>query len=256
MRLDFVSLRARQCSIRAGIAAALGLLAGCAHHETPREHALLRVARGDLRGGTVELEAVRDGHPRDARAWIDLGHAYELGHRYDDALAAYDRAAAVQPLEPDGPREGGMRTAAWGEYAAARPRLEAAIARGDREASTYHALGLVRLQLGDRAGAREAYLRGLAQPDGARDATCVLGLATLAVLAEDAGQALRWYDELAARRPSSSGAQLGRAWALAGLGRFDEALAAIDAAASLGGRPADLTRLRDHVAAARANAKR
>ena len=236
--------------------AALLLVASCAHIETPREHALISVAHGDLRAGTLELEALCHAHPDDTRAWIDLGHAYELGHRFEDALAAYDRAADVAPSSLDGPHEGGMRAAAWGEYAAARPRLEAAVARGDHSAATFHALGLVRLHLGDRGGAREAYLRGLEQSDGARDATCVLGLATLAVLAEDAREALRWYDELAARRPSAAGAQLGRAWALAGLRRFTDAGAAIDAAAALGSRPTDVARVREYVGAVHAAAQR
>lgn len=235
--------------MRARAAALLLLVAfassvACAHRQTPREHALLRVARGDLAGGTLELELVRDRSPDDPIAWIDLGHAYELAHKYDRALEAYDHAADVAPKRPDGPREGGLRATAWGEYAAAKPRLQAAILRGDDDPETYHALGLVLLQLGDKDGARDAYTKGLATPLGDQDATCVLGLATLAVLDEDAPAALRWYDELSRRRPQNAGAQFGRAWALAQLGRFDDANAALAEAAALGGKPESVAKLR------------
>jgi tetratricopeptide (TPR) repeat protein len=227
---------------------AVVIASGCAHHETPREHAILRVVRGDLRGGTKELEALRDASPKDPRAWIDLGHAYELAHRYEDALDCYDHAAEVAPSSPEGPREGGLRSAAWGEYAAAKPRLQEAIARGDRVIDTFHALGLVELQLGDRDAAKKAYLAGLDQPGGDHDATCVLGLATLAVVEDDASGALRWYDELARRRPELPGAEFGRAWALTKLKKFDDASKALDAAASLGGRAEDVAKMRTWIA--------
>lgn len=227
-------------------AAALALVA-CAHAQTPREHALLLVARGDLVHGTEELERLRDAHPDDLRAWIDLGHAYELAHHYDDALAAYDRAADVAPARPEGPREGGLRAAAWGDFAAAKPRLLSAIERHDDEPETFHGLGYVLLALGDHPGARRAYLAGLATSKGKDDATCVLGLATLAVAEDDGAEALRWYDELARRRPHVAAARLGRAWALGRLHRVDEALAALDEAVALGAREVDVAKLRKWV---------
>ncbi len=229
----------------------LALLVGC-HAVTPREHALTLLARGQVPEGVAELERLRNEHPNDPRAWIDLGHGYELQHRWDDALAAYDEAARVAPEDPRGPREGGLRCAKWGEKEAARARLEEAVRRGDDEPATYHALGLVRLALGDRAGARQAYGAGLATPKGKSDATCVLGLATVAVLADDGGEALRWYDELALRRPQLAAAQLGRAWALAKLGRFADADAALEEAKVRGAAADEVAKLRAFVAERRA----
>lgn len=211
---------------------------GACHTITPREHALTLLAHGQVNEGVKELEKLRDQSPNDPRAWIDLGHGYELQHRYDDALAAYDEAARVAPKDPRGPREGGLRCAKWGEKEAARARLEEAVKRGDDDPATFHALGLVRLSLGDRKGAKAAYLAGLETPRGKSDATCVLGLATVAVIEDDAAEALRWYDELARRRPNLAAAHLGRAWALAKLGRFADADAALEEAVSRGA-PAD-----------------
>lgn len=228
----------------------VGLLCAC-HTTTPREHALLLLSRGQTNEGVVELEKLRDSNRSDPRAWIDLGHGYELQHRYDDALAAYDEAARVAPKDPRGPREGGLRCAKWGEHAAAAPRLAEAIKRGDDEPATYHALGLVRLQLNDRKGAREAYEAGLRTPRGKDDATCVLGLATLAIVEDNPTEALRWYDELVKRRPNHADAHLGRAWALASLKRFDEADAAIEEAVSRGAKADDVKRMKAFVASSR-----
>ncbi|MBK7396514.1 MAG: hypothetical protein IPJ34_09500 [Myxococcales bacterium] len=84
-------------------ALALGIasvIVGCAHVETPRERALLLLAHGRIPQGIVELEKLRDAHPDDPQAHIDLGHGYELAHRYDEALAEYDRAAEVKKTDP------------------------------------------------------------------------------------------------------------------------------------------------------------
>src|SRR5271166_2132882 len=71
---------------------------------------------GDLTAAQVEAEELaRWLAAGDPAPYIELGHAQELAHRYDDALAAYDEAARVAPASPDGPREGGMRCARWGE---------------------------------------------------------------------------------------------------------------------------------------------
>ena len=225
------------------IAALVAVVTLACHTVTPREHALLLLSRGQTAAAVAELETIRDRNPHEPRAWIDLGHGYELQHRFDDALMAYDEAARVAPKDPRGPREGGLRCAKWGEHEAARSRLEEAIRRGDDDPSTFHALGLVRLQLGDRKGAREAYEAGLHSPRGASDATCVLGLATLAVVESDAAGALRWYDELVRRRPGVAAAHLGRAWALASLGRFDDAESAVRDAIVRGAADDDVSRM-------------
>jgi tetratricopeptide (TPR) repeat protein len=188
---------------------------------------------GDLGAARAEVKELADHLPAtDPAPSIELGHALEFAHRYDEALAAYDEAASVAPASPDGPREGGLRSARWGEAEEARPRLEEAVRRGARDAETWHVLGLVRLHLGDYDGAEQAYRAGVAAAPG--DAESWLGLATLAIAKGDAGQALAAYDEVLMRRPRFGAAQLGRAWALARLGRKDEAARALDRAEDLG----------------------
>jgi tetratricopeptide (TPR) repeat protein len=198
---------------------------------------------GDLAAARVELdELARRLPPDDPTPYIELGHALELVHRYDEALAAYDEASAVAPASPEGPREGGMRCARWGEAEAARPRLEEAVRRGAHDAETWHALGLVAFHLGDFEAAAAAYRAG-ATADPTR-AESWLGLATIAVARGDAQGALVAYEGVLARRPHFAPAELGRAWALQKLGRAADASRALDRAEQLGAPAANVARQR------------
>src|ERR1041385_8837382 len=63
---------------------------------------------GDLGKARAEAgELVARLGPASPVPWIELGHALEFAHEYDDALALYDRASDVAPRNPAGPREGG-----------------------------------------------------------------------------------------------------------------------------------------------------
>lgn len=213
--------------------------------DVPARRLLVRILgfTGNLPRARAQAEELaRILGPGDPTPYIELGHALELAHRYDEALAAYDEAAEAAPASPAGPREGGMRCARWGEVEDARPRLEEAIRRGATDAETWHVLGLVRLHLGDFAGAEEAYRAGTqADPKAAES---WLGLATAAVAQGDAGKALAAYDQVLARRPHFAPAELGRAWALAKLGRKDEAARALDHAQELGAPPENIAKQR------------
>lgn len=203
---------------------------------------------GDVVGARAEVAELFARMPEGSPApYIELGHALELAHRYDEALDAYDAGAAAAPASPDGPREGGMRCAHWGEAEAAKGRLEEAVRRGAHDADTWHTLGLVRLKLGDFDGAASAYREGAAADPSRAD--CWLGLATVAVARQDPQAALDAYDQLLRRRPRFGPAELGRAWALAKLGRADEARRAIDHAEELGAPESNVARQRRALAA-------
>lgn len=213
--------------------------------DVPARKLLVRLLAyaGDSLGARAEVaELARRLPPDDPAPYIELGHAMELGHRYEEALEAYDQAARIAPSSPDGPREGGIRCAHWGEAADAAPRLEEAVRRGSNDVETWHTLGLVRLHLGDYDGATTAY-RSAAAADP-RSAQGWLGLATVAVAREDAAAALAAYDQVLARSPRFAAAELGRAWALARLDRKAEALRALDRAEVLGAPAAPLARQR------------
>lgn len=208
----------------------------------------LLAVESDMPAARVEVrELAKELPPGDPSPWIELGHALELTHAFEEALAAYDTAASEAPASPDGPLEGGLRCARWGEAEEARPRLEEAVRRGARDAATYHTLGLVLVKLGDLDAATRAYQAGtLADPKGAE---CWLGLATVAVIREDAPAALAAYEEILKRHPTFGAAELGRAWALAKLGRKDDARRALDRAQELGAPQANIARQRAALAA-------
>jgi cytochrome c-type biogenesis protein CcmH/NrfG len=213
-------------------------------HDIEAHRMLVRVLAwsGDLEGAKRQVAEIEKRLPNDPTAWIELGHAFELSHKFDEALAAYDTAASVAPQSPLGPREGGMRAARWGEPETALERLEEAVRRGARDADIFHALGLVRLNLKDYDGATTAYEEGLrVEPKSMEN---LLGLATVAVVKDDAAAALAAYERLLARKPDFAAGELGRAWALAKLGRKAEATKAIDRAEQLGAPATNVAKLR------------
>jgi tetratricopeptide (TPR) repeat protein len=186
--------------------------------------------------------------------WIERGYALELAHRYDEALAQYDTATEVAPRDPLGPLTGGLRSAEWGEAELAEPRLVEALTRDPTNARAWHALGVVRLKLGDLSGAKKAYSSGLSADPGALENR--IGLATVALAEDDPKEALKQYDAVLAARPKFGDAELGRAWALMRLGRLDDAEKALDDGYRLGANPRALAKQRALLASLRAQAAR
>jgi tetratricopeptide (TPR) repeat protein len=180
--------------------------------------------------------------PNSPIPWVELGHAQELTHHFEEALAAYDHAALVAPNDALGPKTGGLRAAHWGELQQAELRLAEAVRRDPSDAEAWHGLGLVRLGLGQLEPARQAYGSGLhADPESLENR---LGLATVALRSEQPEQALREYEALLIARPSYTGAMLGKSWSLILLGRFDAAEAVLRDAQALGADPETVARQR------------
>ncbi|HEY4160018.1 MAG TPA: tetratricopeptide repeat protein [Polyangiaceae bacterium] len=201
----------------------------------PERRLLGRVyaSEGQLGLAQAQIEILgRELGPNSPIPFVELGSALELAHRFDEALAEYDRAAAIAPSDPLGPLTGGLRSAHWGELELAEPRLTEAARRDPKDASTWHALGLVRAKLGNLAGAEQAYQFGLSADPRALENH--IGLATLALLEDKPADALKHYDAVVAARPSFADAELGRSFTLLKLGRVSDAEAALDRAEKLG----------------------
>jgi tetratricopeptide (TPR) repeat protein len=216
-----------------------------AHPEDVEAHALLiRLygERSDIQSARAQVERLRAVlPPNDPRPDIELGKAHELMHNFDDALVAYDRASMLAPLSPLGPKTGGLRAAHWGEAAEAKPRLEEALRRGDRDPNTFHALGLCYVHLGQNEQALAAYEQGAALEQGTSN---LLGIATVALSVKDYAAALAAYDRLLVRSPRHVAAALGRAYCLARLGRTEEATQALASAQALGAPPSNVAKIR------------
>lgn len=215
----------------------------------PEAHAERRLlvrlygASGDLGRARAHTESlVRKLGVESPGPWLELGYALELAHRYDEALALYDRAGSVAPADPAGPRTGGLRAAAWGEVDLAEPRLAEAARRDPTDASVWHVLGLVRVKKGDLAGAERAYRAGVERDPNGLDNR--IGLATVALVRDDAVQVLREYEAILRVKPKFADAHLGRSWALVRLGRYAEAQDALATAGRLGADVQSLSRQR------------
>jgi len=201
----------------------------------------LEATVGDLGAAERAAAELRARLPPDSPLpWLELGRALEIAHRYDEALGYYDQAASVAPHDPSGPKTGGLRAARWGEAELAEPRLEEALRRNPRDATVWHALGLVRTHLGDPNGASVAYESGLVADPKALENR--LGLASLALDEGDGAKALVSYDAVLRARPGFADGYLGRSWALIMLGRFDEARLALAEARRRGGDARSIAR--------------
>lgn len=205
---------------------------------------------GDLESARREVELLaRALPPSDPRPWLELGHALELAHRFDEALAAYDEASSRAPRSPAGPRVGGLRAARWGEAEDARARLEEARRRGAHDRELLHALAMACAKLGDYDAARAAYLAALREDPRAAEAH--LGLATVALARHDYREAARAYGELVRARPGSSSAWLGKAYAELRSGQLDRAERSLREAEEHGASAAHVARQREALAVAR-----
>ena len=204
------------------------------------------LGRLDLARKDAALLAAQVG-PTDPRPKIEMGHAFELAHEYEQAIASYDEAAALDPKSPLGPREAGLRAARWGEVELALPRLLEAVRRGADDAEVLHALALAQVHERLYEDAERTYRKALARhPDAVEN---WLGLATLALVKKDYAGALAAYESLAQRRPESIQASLGKAYALAKLGRREEATRELAHAEALGAPAAYVVKQRAALAA-------
>ena len=212
--------------------------------DLPPRRLLIRLlaAGSDVPAALKELDELARHVPKgDPTVGIERGHVLELAHRFDEALDAYDQAAASAPTDPRGPREGGLRSAHWGEAEDALPRLEEAQRRGANDAEYWHVLGAVRANLGDAAGALDAYRRvEVADPQRIEGR---VGMATLALARRDHAAALVQYDWLVARRPHDPTFALAKAYCLARLGRVAAARAALQTAQELGAPGANVAKI-------------
>ncbi len=217
-----------------------------AHPSAHQERKLLirlHGSTGHLRAAVDQTERLAELLPENSPVpWVELGHAYELAHRYDEALQAYDHASSIAPNEVLGAKRGGLRAARWGELALAEPRLAEASRRAPSDVEVWHALGLVRLGLGNFSGSRQAYTAGLAANPQALENR--LGLATVALRLGEPEAALEQYEALLAARPAFTDALLGKSWSLILMGRLSSAEAALHRAETLGAAAATIARQR------------
>jgi Flp pilus assembly protein TadD len=216
------------------------------HPEDRAERSLLvRLygSAGNWEAAEDQTERLAERLPPDSPLpWLELGAAFELGHRYEEALSAYDRAASLAPGDSRGPKRGGMRAARWGELELAEPRLREAVRRAPSDAEAWHALGVVLVALGRLDAARQAYAAGIAADGQALENR--LGLATVALRLNEPAAALAQYELLLEARPKFTDALLGKSWSLILMGEYGSAEAVLSEAERLGADRDSISRQR------------
>ncbi len=220
-----------------------------AHPDAQEERKLLirlHGSTGHLDAAAAQTERLAELLPLNSPVpWVELGAAYELAHRYDEALAAYDRAARVSPGDPVGVKMGGMRAARWGELELAGPRLREAVRRAPRDAEAWHALGVVEMSLGELEAAKRAYATGISVDPQALENR--LGLATVALRLQQPQSALEQYELLLEARPEFRDALLGKSWSLILMGELERARSTLSQAAALRANPDAIARQRAQI---------
>jgi Flp pilus assembly protein TadD len=140
-----------------------------------------------------------------ASAWLSLGHVLENG-KPDDALTAFQKAAALAPKDPE-------------------PHLSA---------------GLVRERQKDYTGAEGEYKQVLALDPHSTEA--VIGLANLYMKSGRIGEAEPLLRNLAADRPDNAGVHLQLGRVLAAQGKRDDAIPELQTAVKLSPNDAEAQR--------------
>jgi tetratricopeptide (TPR) repeat protein len=122
--------------------------------------------RGDLAGAAREFRALAAVVPTDLHAFDSLARVLRAGGDQDGALAAHRAALLHHPLSASARRDLGLALLArrgWGE---AQVHLTAAVRLDPGDVVALAALGDVRRERGDFAGAIDAYLHALALRPG------------------------------------------------------------------------------------------
>ena len=166
--------------------------------------------------------------PQDAEAHNYRGVALALLGRIDEALAAFDRALAINPQDAKAHDYRGAVLAQLGRMDEALAAFDRALAINPQDAEAHHNRGAVLTQLGRMHEALAAFDRALAIDP--QDAKAHYSRSTVLAQLGRMDEALAAFDRAPAINPQDAEAHRWRGLALAQLGRMDEALAAFNKA--------------------------
>jgi arylsulfatase A-like enzyme/Tfp pilus assembly protein PilF len=129
----------------------------------------LALMRGDVEEAAKRYARVVETDPGDAGALSKLGVTRMRLGRANEGIALFTKAVEREPKNAEALLYLAGALASNGQPADALPYFERALAAGQRTTIALNGLGLTRLELGDRSGARAAFQESLAidprQPD-------------------------------------------------------------------------------------------
>lgn len=96
--------------------------------------------QGDYPRALEEFARARHEHGESARTWAPEGYVLRRLGRWDDALQAFGRAAALDPLDPNQDREAGLTSLAMRRYEDAERHFRRAIGLAPDGAAQYEYL--------------------------------------------------------------------------------------------------------------------
>lgn len=197
--------------------------------------------RGLARELAGRLDSAEDDYLRAAQldhrahdAWINLGRLRRRGGRHEAALDAFDRAVRIAGTDPDAHLGRGLSRAALGDVEGARSDFLRAAELAPNDAEPLLALGDLQRDLGEYTTAVETYRSAIAREDA--DAASWLKLGNSLALLERYLEASRAFRAAIRRAPDLAAAHNGLGASLMHLGRTDEAILALDRAATLDAR--------------------
>ncbi len=182
--------------------------------------------------------------PRRAASHVNRGLALQHLGRYEDALASYDAAVALDPSSADAQTDRGTALENLGRIEEALASYGAAVALDPKSSIARFNQGNALKALGHLDAAVACYDRAIAlspehAPTHVNRGSALLSLGRF-------GEALSSYDRAAALRPDYADAYYNQGLALMSLKRDDEAVARFDRAIDLQADHADAHTSRGH----------
>jgi len=187
--------------------------------------------RGDCATAVLQIDAALKIDSRVADAHLNRGNALKKLKRLDEALASYDRAAALKPRDPAILNSRGSVLRELQRFDEALADLDAVIAARPDFSDAFNNRGNVFKDLEQSDAALADYDRAIAlKPD---NASAFSNRGNLYKQLEQPEQALADYDTAIALKPDHAEAVYNRGTTLMELGQHDRALADFDRAIPL-----------------------
>ncbi len=163
--------------------------------------------------------------PNYARAYYNLGLLALRRDRYEEARGMFLHTAALAPQYADTYHMLGVEAFKRKRWDDARAAYERAVALNPRDAEAHAKLGVLAQRAGDAAAAEASYLTALR--DDPENVDALNNLGAIYIQRREWSRALDYLTTALRRNPESIEALYNRAVALAGLGRKEEARAAL-----------------------------